>query len=60
MDEPRNVVFPPEQGWLTPKRVDYLNRLFQMIFFGIGIPYLLIRLLTDPLGTLKAAAPLTA
>jgi len=47
------VVFPPQSGWFTERRVTYLRDLFQMLFFGIAFPYLFFRFFSDPIGTIR-------
>jgi len=52
--ECRTVAFPPgRDSWLSPERVAYISKFAEMLFFIIGIPWLLIRFFTKPLDTMR-------
>lgn len=50
----RTVCFPPgRESWFSPERVEYISRFAEALFFLIGIPWLLLRLFTKPMDTMR-------
>jgi hypothetical protein len=44
--QPRN--WPPDRGWFTPERVEYLKNLLQLVVLACAMPWLLGKLLSSP------------
>lgn len=59
--EARTVTFPPAKtSLISPERVDYMAKLFQVLFFALSLPYLFYRLMTSTRGTLQGATAIHA
>lgn len=59
--EHRTVTFPPSKdSWISPERIDYMNKLLQTMFFVLALPYLFLRLVTKPGATFAGATSVHA
>jgi hypothetical protein len=59
--EVKAVTFPPgKNSWTSPERVDYVAKFLQALFFLLALPYLFVRLIRNPPGTLQGATSIHA